>query len=81
MPTTTTCPQCGAPAEVPERFVLESTDGPIEHARTSCARGHRFLLPVETLTRPRPGSGMSKAGLSKYVFVPVGGKWSEGDPR
>jgi putative two-component system protein, hydrogenase maturation factor HypX/HoxX len=38
---------------VQERFVLESTDGPLEHARTSCPRGHRFVLPVETLARPR----------------------------
>jgi hypothetical protein len=25
-------PECAAPAEVVDRFVLESTDGPIEHA-------------------------------------------------
>ena len=30
---TTTCPECGAPAEVTDRSVLESTDGPIEHVR------------------------------------------------
>ena len=32
--------------------MLESTDGPIEHARTACPRGHHFLLSVDTLTRP-----------------------------
>ena len=38
--------------------MLESTDGPLEHARTSCPRGHHFVLGVEALTRPplRPTS-------------------------
>ena len=48
---TTTCPECGAPAEVTDRFVLESTDGPIEHAKIRCDRGHWFLLPVASLDR------------------------------
>ena len=29
----TTCPQCGNAAEITERDVLESTDGPVEHAK------------------------------------------------
>ena len=52
--TTTRCPQCGSAAVVVERFVLESTDGPQEHARTACPRGHRFVLSIEALTRPSP---------------------------
>ena len=54
--TTTRCPQCGTTAAVVERFVLESTDGPQEHARTACPRGHRFVLSIEALTRPSPRS-------------------------
>ena len=54
--TTTRCPQCGTAAAVVERFVLESTDGPQEHVRTACPRGHRFVLSIEALTRPSPGS-------------------------
>ena len=48
---TTGCPQCGSAAVVVERFVLESTDGPQEHARTACPRGHRFVASIEALTR------------------------------
>jgi hypothetical protein len=46
---TTSCPECGAPAEVLDRDVLESTDGPVEHARVVCLYRHRFFLPVAGL--------------------------------
>jgi hypothetical protein len=46
----TTCPQCGFPAEVVWRATLESTDGPVEHAKVGCVEGHRFLLPAAALT-------------------------------
>lgn len=48
---TTGCPEpgCGLPAEILDRAVLESTDGPIEHARIACVGGHGFLMPVEML--------------------------------
>jgi hypothetical protein len=46
----TTCPECGAPAEVRDRHVLESTDGPIEHARIRCLQRHYFFLPLEQLS-------------------------------
>jgi hypothetical protein len=49
---TTLCPECGALAEVQWRAVLESTDGPVEHARISCVRRHWFLLPVASLVQP-----------------------------
>ena len=47
----TFCPECGAPAAVVDRFVLESTDGPIDHARVVCAGGHWFVLSIDTLVR------------------------------
>lgn len=50
---TTTCPECGAPAEVTDRCVLESTDGPIEHVRVGCVRRHWFLMSAGTLARGR----------------------------
>jgi hypothetical protein len=46
------CPECGHPAEVEWRDVLESSDGSIELAKVTCLLGHRFLLPVEWLARP-----------------------------
>jgi hypothetical protein len=45
----TTCPECGEPAEIVDRHVLESTDGPIEHARVRCVQRHHFFLPVDRL--------------------------------
>jgi hypothetical protein len=58
---TTTCPDCGAPAEVTDRSVLESTDGPIEHARVLCVRHHWFLMPTASLAvRAGPAAGRTR---------------------
>jgi hypothetical protein len=48
----TVCPEpsCSSPAYIVDRSAMESTDGPIEHARTRCLNRHHFLLPVERLT-------------------------------
>jgi hypothetical protein len=66
-------PKCVSLAEVVWRAVLESTDGPVEFARTRCLAGHAFNLPVEWLAAstaavPRllgdtaaPGSGLPNA--------------------
>jgi hypothetical protein len=56
------CPECAAPAEVVDRFVLESTNGPIEHAIVLCVLRHRFIAIVERLVSPRlPGPDRSAA--------------------
>jgi hypothetical protein len=55
---TTLCPECGALAEVLWRAVMESTDGPVEHAKIACVRRHWFLLPVACLERPVPVAPM-----------------------
>ncbi len=47
----TRCPECSGPAEVVDRTVLESTDGPVERAHVRCVERHRFWLPVAHLTR------------------------------
>ena len=53
----TSCPECGSLAEIEWRAVLDSTDGPVEHARVRCVRRHWFLLPVATLK----GAGAPRA--------------------
>ncbi|MGQ0776509.1 MAG: hypothetical protein ACT4NY_19135 [Pseudonocardiales bacterium] len=45
----TRCPACGAAAEVVDRFVLDSTDGPLEHVTLHCARRHWFSMLTEHL--------------------------------
>ncbi len=49
----TSCPECGVPAHVEQRHVMESTDGPIEHAKIRCVRGHWFFLSVAALADTR----------------------------
>lgn len=44
------CPDCGAPAEVTERFILPSTDGPVDHVVVVCSAGHHFRMPAEGLS-------------------------------
>ena len=46
---TTTCPECGAPAEITFRTALESTDGPMEHVKIQCVLRHWFLMPTAML--------------------------------
>jgi hypothetical protein len=61
---TTTCPECGALAEVEWRDVAESTDGPVEHAKITCLQRHWFLLPVASLPRAATSSRGRRAAVS-----------------
>ena len=45
--------RCGLPAEVSGRFVMDSTDGPLESAMIRCPVGHWFNGPIEFLTWDR----------------------------
>jgi hypothetical protein len=67
---TTTCPECGAPAEVTDRFALESTDGPVEHVRVQCVRRHWFLLSTASLARHRAAAALPAAGQDDGVSRP-----------
>ncbi len=49
-----TCPQCGMPAEIAERFWLSSTDGPVEHIALECVAGHYFRMALDRLPAPIP---------------------------
>ena len=42
--------RCGLPAEVSRRFIMRSTDGPMESAMIRCPAGHWFNGPIEFLT-------------------------------
>ena len=50
------CPECGLPAYVVDRFVRPSTDGPLPHAVTVCARMHHLCMTEETAGQIDPGS-------------------------
>ena len=41
------CPACAAPAEIVERFVLDSTDGPIEHATVTYSGTEERFRPLD----------------------------------
>jgi len=48
--------RCGLPAEVRRRFMMRSTDGPLEGAMIRCPAGHWFNGPIESLTlKTEPG--------------------------
>jgi hypothetical protein len=60
--------RCGLPAEVQRRFIMDSTDGPLESAMIRCPAGHVFNGPIEFLsydrrhTAPRSRSADRGAG-------------------
>ena len=60
--------RCGLPAEVKDRHIATSTDGPLESAKILCPRGHWFNGPIEVLTwdkiQPQsPAAGGSQRGM------------------
>jgi len=60
--------RCGLPAEVEGRYLMRSTDGPLESARIRCPRGHWFNGPIESLTlddRPARPSQVPQADGSR----------------
>jgi hypothetical protein len=50
------CPHgdCDARVSVEHRYVLASTDGPIEHIKVRCTVGHWYDASVESLLRDTP---------------------------
>jgi hypothetical protein len=47
--TVISCPDCGVPAEITERFSLRSTDGPVDHVALICVAGHHFRMATDRL--------------------------------
>ena len=56
--------RCGLPAEVRCRFIMRSTDGPVEGAVIRCPAGHWFNGPVEALTWDSTGKHRYEPGKS-----------------
>ena len=54
MPGTIPCPQCGAPAQITDRFRLDSTAGPVEHLQTGCVNNHWLTPLAETVASAQP---------------------------
>jgi hypothetical protein len=54
MPGTIPCPQCGASAQISERFWLDSTAGPVEHLKIGCVNNHWLTPLAETIASAQP---------------------------
>ena len=58
--------RCGLPAEVQDRYLMSSTDGPLESAKIRCPRGHSFNGPVESLTlKERPDLSAQSEAIAR----------------
>jgi hypothetical protein len=73
--------RCGLPAEVTCRYMLDSTDGPMEGAMIRCPAGHYFNGPVELLALDYAGHSSpgpagvpsdSRADRKRKVSLPNG---------
>lgn len=60
MPSVLVCPDptCQTPAEIIGQWTFDSTDGPVEHVKTSCAAGHIFTPRTESLAAAGPGAAL-----------------------
>ncbi len=45
----TLCPKCSEVSEIQWLTVIDSTDGPVDHAKIFCVNRHWFFLPVSSL--------------------------------
>ena len=57
MPDRIACPDpaCTAPAMIIDRWTWASSDKPVQHVKTMCARGHWFTPTLDALTaQPAP---------------------------
>jgi hypothetical protein len=65
--------RCGLPAEVMCRFIMRSSDGPLEAAMIRCPSGHWFNAPIESLTwegEEKPGNS-GAARVARPVTAPA----------
>jgi hypothetical protein len=62
------CPDCGVPAEITERFCLPSTDGPVDHVVVHCAADHHFRVAADRLPALRPQPPASRDEQSEDLL-------------
>jgi hypothetical protein len=55
--------RCGLPAAVEYRYVVRSSDGPLESAKIRCPRGHWFNGPLESLLWDMPAAASPQRSL------------------
>jgi hypothetical protein len=55
--------RCGLPAAVTCRYIMNSTDGPLESAMIRCPSGHFFSGPIEFLTYEKRAHAKDEAGI------------------
>jgi 2-polyprenyl-6-methoxyphenol hydroxylase-like FAD-dependent oxidoreductase len=75
MVTIVTCPDptCRAPARIVDRWTWPSTDGPVEHVKCGCERGHWFTPLVDSLDlRPAPTARGSPLPSGGARMQPIG---------
>jgi hypothetical protein len=66
------CPECELPARIADRFVLRSTEGPVDHVALECVAGHHFRmardrLPAGTAEQLRAQQSRTGAGLASLL--------------
>ena len=67
MPDLIACPDptCTAPATIVARWTLRSTNGPLDHVKTVCARGHWFTPTLDALATQPAAPPLVASTLSK----------------
>ena len=63
--------RCGLPAEVEGRYLMSSSDGPLESARIRCPRGHWFNGPVESLTLDERPNTAEREAIARIKGGPL----------
>lgn len=67
------CPECELPAEITERFWLDSTDGPVLHVCVTCVDGHYFRMPADWPSADlRPAQTLDSSRADQFGSGPVG---------
>jgi hypothetical protein len=72
MPEVIVCPDpaCRARSGIVDRWTWGSSDGPVEHVKAGCERGHWFTATVESLSR-QPAAASAQTHPTPAAAQPV----------